>query len=358
MKAVILVGGKATRLLPITSNLPKALVPVLNTPFLEHVIRHLRRHEITDVILSLGKLAEPIESYFGNGSRLGVKMHYVVENSPLGTAGGIKNAERFLDEPFVALNGDVFTDLDITALVDFHRRKKAVATIALTMVEDNSNYGVIETNAEGRVSMFREKPKRGEVDGHLINAGTYVLEPDILAEISPGIAVSIERDVFPRLLSQGIYALPSSAYWLDIGTPEKYLQVHRDLLTGKCCEYDPNGNRREMIGTGSHVHPSAQLIGPVVIGNTCSVGPGVKLIGPVVIGPGCNIMEDSVVSDSVIWPETWVGPRVIVKHSIIADHCHLDADSVVDESILGCNVTVCGGHKLTPGSKVLSGTTT
>lgn len=357
MKAVILVGGKATRLLPLTSNLPKALVPVLNTPFLEHIICHLRRHEITDVILSLGNLAEPIESYFGNGSRFGVNMNYVVENSPLGTAGGIKNAEKFLDGPFVALNGDVFTDLDITALVDFHRRKKAVASIALTSVEDNSHYGVIETDAGGRVTMFREKPKKGEVDSRLINAGTYVLEPDVLAEISPGVAVSIERDVFPRLLPRGIYALPSSAYWLDIGTPEKYLQVHRDILTGKYCEYDPDGHRREMIGSGCHIHPSAQLIGPVVIGANCSVGPGVKLIGPVVIGPGCHILEDSVVSDSVIWPETWVGPRVSVKASIIADHCRLDADSIVDESMLGCNVTLRGGHRLAPGSKVLSGTT-
>ena len=138
MKAVILVGGKATRLLPLTSNMPKALVPVLNTPFLEHVIRHLRRHEITDVILSLGNLASHIEDYFGDGSRFGVRMNYALEKSPLGTAGGIKNAERFLDGTFIALNGDVFTDLDITALVEFHRRKKAVATIALTTVEDNT----------------------------------------------------------------------------------------------------------------------------------------------------------------------------------------------------------------------------
>jgi mannose-1-phosphate guanylyltransferase len=357
MKAVILVGGKATRLQPITYNLPKALVPVLNTPFLERVIRHLRRHEITEIILSLGNLAETIEGYFGNGSRFGVRMDYVVETSPLGTAGGIKNAERFLDGPFVALNGDVFTDLDITALVDFHHRKKAVATIALTEVEDNSHYGVIEADVEGRVSMFREKPKKGECDSHFINAGTYVLEPEILAEISPGVPVSIERDIFPRLLPRGIYALPSSAYWLDIGTPEKYLQINRDLLTGKYCEYHPSDRRQEMIGTGSQVHSSAKLVGPVIIGDNCSVGHGVTLIGPAVIGSGCTIMEDSIVSDSVLWPETWVGPRVNVKHSIIADHCHLDADSVIDESVLGGNVTVCSGHRLPPGSKVMSGTT-
>ncbi len=357
MKAVILVGGKATRLQPLTSRLPKALVPVLNTPFLEHVVRHLRRHQIDEIIMSLGNLAEPIQTYFGDGSLFGVKMRYALESSPLGTAGGIKNAEKFLDGPFLALNGDVFTDLDITALVDFHRRNKAVATIALTAVENTSAYGVIETDASGKVSLFHEKPAPGEITGNLINAGTYVLEPEILAAIRPAVEVSIERDVFPLLLNRGLYALNSSAYWLDIGTPEKYLQVQRDLLTGKCSEYDPSGFRTAPIGAGAQIHPSAQITGPVIVGANSSIGPDARLFGPVVIGPGCTVMEDSLIAGSVVWPETRIGPRVSVRNSIIADHCRLDADSIVDESVLGCNVTVCQGHRLTPGSRVLAGTT-
>jgi mannose-1-phosphate guanylyltransferase len=358
MKAVILVGGKGTRLLPITSKMPKALVPVLNTPFLEHVIHHLRSHGIVDIILSIGNLAAPIQDYFGDGSRFGVRMNYAIEKSPLGTAGGIKNAEKFIDATFVALNGDVFTDLDITALVDFHRRRKAVATIALTTVEDNSAYGVIETDKTGKVFSFREKPKKGEVECRDINAGTYVLEPEVLAEIEPAVETSIERDIFPRLLPRGIYALASSAYWLDIGTPEKYLQVNRDMLTGKCCEYDPDAHRKSMIGEGCYIHTSARIVGPVVIGNNCTIGPDVKIIGPVTIGKDCRILDGATVSDSVIWPDTWIGPRAIVKNSIIADHCRLDADSVVEQSMLGCNVNVCVGHRLAPGSKIHPGTKT
>lgn len=359
MKAVILVGGKATRLLPITSNIPKAMVPVLNTPFLEHVICHLRRHKITEIILSIGNLAGPIESYFGDGSQLGVKLSYAIENTPLGTAGGIKNAAGSLDEAYVALNGDVFTDLDITALMAVHRRKKAMATIALTRVDDLSSYGVIGTNAEGRVSCFQEKPSPGEAAGNMINAGTYILEPDVLAEIPPGTQVSIEREIFPSLLEQGapVYAYSSPAYWLDIGTPEKYLQVHYDLLNRKCRQYVLDLRHEVTIGAGSNLHASVRVTGPVVIGANCSFGSDVTLIGPAVIGDGCRLMENSTVDKSVIWPNIWIGPRVSVKNSIVADRCRLNADSIVEESVLGCNVTVRGGYRIVPGSRVLAGTT-
>ncbi len=359
MKAVILAGGKATRLLPITDNLPKAMVPVLDTPLLEHLIQHLRRHQITEIILALGNLAGPITAYFSDGSRFGVKLNYAIENTPLGTAGGIKNAERFLNETFIALNGDVFTDLDITAMLAFHREKRATATIALTRVEDPTSFGVIETDIEGRVLSFREKPSRGEITGNMINAGTYILEPEVLTLIPAGTQVSIEREVFPSLLSHGtpVYAYPSSGYWLDIGTHEKYLQVHRDLLSGKCPQYALDLGHGVFIGAGCNLHPSAHITGPVVIGANCLIGREVKLIGPSVIGAGCNIMRNSIVDSSILWPNTHVGPRAIVKHSILADHCHLNADSIVEESVLGNHVTVCSGYRLAPGSQVSSGST-
>ena len=359
MKAVILVGGKATRLLPITSNTPKAMVPVLNTPFLEHVICHLRRHSITEIILSIGNLAGPIQSYFGDGSRLGVEISYAIENTPLGTAGGLKNAAGSLDEAIVALNGDVFTDLDITALIDFHRREKARATIALTRVDDPTHYGVIVTDAGGRVSCFQEKPAPGEARSNMINAGTYILEPEVLAAVPSGTQFSIEREVFPVLLDQGlpVYAYSNSAYWLDIGTHEKYLQVHYDLLNGKCRQYVLDLKSEVTIGAGSTVHPSARITGPVLIGDNCSIGPGVTLVGPSVIGSGCSLLENSVVEKSVIWPDIRIGPRASVKNSILADGCYLNADSIVEESVLGCNVTVRGGCRIVPGSRILAGTT-
>ncbi len=359
MKAVILVGGKATRLLPLTCNIPKALMPVLNTPFLEYVIRHLSRHQIKDIILTQGHLAQPIEGYLGDGSQFGVKIIYVVEDTPLGTAGAVKNAERHLDEPFLVLNGDIITDLDITAMIDFHRERKAKATIALTPVDDPTSYGLIETNPEGRVTRFLEKPSWSEVTTNMINAGTYVLEPEVLTQIKPETEVSIERKTFPQLLARGepIYAYPSSAYWLDMGTPEKYLQLHRDLLSGKSIQYGLTSGEEVLIGEQSDIHPSAQIEGPAVIGSNCSIGRGVKLIGPVVIGSGCTILEDSVIEDSIIWRNARLGPRVRLKNVIVADNCCLNAGSICQDSVLGDNVTMVSDCKLEPGSRIWPGET-
>lgn len=359
MKAIILVGGQATRLLPLTCNTPKALVPVLNTPFLEHVIRHLGRHQVKEIILAQGYLAQPIEGYLGGGSQFGVRLYYSNESTPLGTGGAMKNAEKYLDGAFLVLNGDIFTDLDVTAMIDFHRARKARATIALTSVDDPTSYGLIETGAEGRVSRFLEKPAWSEVTTNMVNAGTYVLEPDVLAQIPPQTKVSIERETFPRLLDLGepVYAYSSSAYWIDIGTPAKYLQLHRDLLSGKCRPYAPASGEEISIGENTYVHPTARIKGPVVIGADCSIGPGVKLTGPVVIGDGCVILEDSVIEDAIIWRNARLGPRARLKKTILADNCCLNAGSVCEESVLGDNVIVASACKLAPGSKIEPGTT-
>jgi len=362
MKAVILVGGKATRLLPLTANIPKAIIPVLNTPFLEHAIRHLGRHQIKDIILAQGHLAQPIESHLGDGSRFGVKLSYAVEDTPRGTAGAVKNAASYLDDAFLVLNGDVFTDLDITALIDFHRQRKAKATIALAPVDDPTAYGLIETDAEGRVTRWLEKPAWNEVlqrRTNMINAGTYVLEPDILALIPPQKEVSIEKETFQRLLAQGepMYAYSSQAYWMDMGTPEKYLQLHRDLLSGKCRHYGLTPGEEVLTGEHTDIHPTAQIKGPVIIGNNCSIGRRVHLIGPVVIRDGCTILEDSVIEDSVVWRNARLGPRANLKSAILADNCCLNEGGICVESALGDNVTVLNGCKLEPGSKIEPGET-
>ncbi|MFB0559263.1 MAG: sugar phosphate nucleotidyltransferase [Dehalococcoidales bacterium] len=357
MKAVILVGGEATRLYPLTYNIAKAMVPVLNIPFLEHIIGYLSSHQIKDIILAQSHRAQSIKSYFDNGSRFGVKLSYTVEDIPLGTAGAVKNAERHLNETFLVLNGDIFTDLDITAMLDFHRERKAKATISLTPVDDPTSYGLIETDARGRVTRFLEKPKWSEVTTNMINAGTYVLEPEVLSYVPPKANFSFERGVFPLLLDQGqpVYAYPSDAYWLDIGTPEKYLQLHRDLLSGKSSQYaTPAGE--VVIGEQSSIHPTAQIKEPVVIGGNCTIGHDVKLIGPVVIGADCTILDDTVIEESIIWRNTWLGQRVKLKKSIVADNCCLNPDSIVEDSILADNVTVASGCKLEPGSRILPGT--
>jgi len=359
MKAVILVGGEATRLLPLTCNIPKAMVPVLNIPFLEHVIRYLNEHQVRDIILAQGHLQESIESYFGDGSQFGVKLSYTVEDTPLGTAGAVKNAEVYLDETFLVLNGDIFTDLDITAMIGTHREKKAKATIALTPVDDPTSYGLIETNAESRVTRFLEKPSWSQVTTNMINAGTYVVESEVLSQIPPQVNFSFERNLFPLLLEQGepIYAYPSAAYWMDIGTPEKYLQLHRDLLSGKSSQYIRASGEEVLIGGQSHIQAIAEVKGTVVIGDNCSIGGGVKLIGPVVIGAGCTILEDAVIEESIIWRNAWLGRGVKLKSSIVADNCCLNANSIIEDSVLGDRVTVDSGSKLEPGSRIEPGTT-
>ena len=359
MKAVILVGGKATRLLPLTYNTPKAVLPVLNAPFLEHVIHHLSRHQVKDIILAQGHLVQPIEGYLGDGSHFGVRLCYVIEDTPLGTAGAVKNVARYLAETFLVLNGDTFTDLDITAMIGFHRERKAKATIAIARVDDPTSYGLIETDTEGSVTRFLEKPSRSEVTTNTVNVGTYVLEPDVLTQIPPQTEVSIEREVFPQLLAQGkpICAYSASAYWIDIGTPEKYLQLHHDLLSGRSSQYAFASGEEVLIGEQSHVHPTAQIKGPAMIGDNCSIGRNAKLTGPLVIGQGCTILEGGVINESVIWRNVRLGPRVNLKNSIVADNCRINSDSIVEGSVLGDNVTVVNNYKLEPGSKIWPGTT-
>ncbi len=301
MRAVILVGGEATRLRPLTQNIPKAVVPVLNTPFLEHVIRYLSRHQVTDITLAHSSLSQPIEDYLGDGSRFGVKLAYSIEDAPLGTAGAVKNAERHLDETFLVLNGDIFTDLDITAMIDFHEKRKAKVTIALTPVDDPTAYGLIETDEQGRIRRFLEKPSWSEVTTNMINAGTYVMEAEVLTQIPPQAKYSFERELFPQLLEHGepIYAFTSAAYWIDIGTPEKYLQLNYDLLNSKSERFGLPIGERVAIGEKSSIHPAAQLKEPIIIGSNCSIAEGVRLTGPVVIGDGCTILEDALIEQSV-----------------------------------------------------------
>ncbi len=361
MKAVILVGGQGTRLRPLTINTPKAMVPVLNTPFLEHVIHHLSRHNVREITLALSHLAQPIKDYFGDGSRFGVRLNYVLEETPLGTAGAVKNterSERYLDETFLVLNGDIITDLDITAMLDSHRQRRSKATIALTPVDDPTSYGLIETDAKGRVTRFLEKPGWSQVTTNMINAGTYIIEPDVMASIPPRTKFSFEHELFPLFLEQDepIYAYPSSAYWIDIGTPEKYLRLNKDLLSGKSTQYAPGSGVRVVIGDKCHIHPTAEITAPVVIGDNCAIGQGVRLTGPVVIGSGSVILDNAVITESVIWQAVNIGSGVKVKGSIIASNCRLDDGSIVEEAVLGDNVTVTSGYKLEPGSKIWPGT--
>lgn len=353
MKAVILVGGEGTRLRPLTCDTTKTMVPILNKPFLEHLLVYLRGHGITNIILAMSYLPHGIQSYFSDGAEMGLSLSYLIEEEPLGTAGAVKNAERYLDESFLMLNGDVFTDLDINAMIGFHRQRKAAATIAITPVDDPTAYGLIETGEGGRITRFLEKPGWEEVTTNMINAGIYILEPDILDRIPPRKNVSIEKETFQQLLARGepVYAYPSTAYWLDMGTPEKYLRLNHDLLLGKAPSlFRASGGVQT---AGSQIDPSANIEAPVLIGEGCVIGPGVAVKGPVVIGPECRVEEGANIEGAVLWNNVSVGRKAILRNCIIASHCQVhEASEVTDNCVLGDRVVLGKDSKMPRGTRI------
>ncbi len=316
MKAVILVGGEGTRLRPLTIHRPKPMQPVANRPFIEHVFRHLKTHGVSDIILSMCYLPGVIQEYFGDGSAFGVRLAYVTEEKALGTAGAVKHvqAQGYLEdnEPLFVLNGDILTDLDLGAMLAFHRERRAVVSIALTAVEDVRAYGLVECDGSGRVLRFIEKPKSLEgITTNLINAGTYILEPAALRMIPPQQFYQFEQGLFPGLLQAGdpIYGYPSDVYWLDIGTPEKYKTANVDMLLGRVFgRMDGKLHaERVWVGAGCEIDPSAQITGPVVLGNRCVIGAGARLIGPLALGDGCQVGPGVHLERAVLWEDVMAG---------------------------------------------------
>lgn len=362
MKAVILVGGEGTRLRPLTYGMPKTMVPILNRPFLEHMLRYMKSHRIDDVVLALCYLPDHIRDYFGDGSDFGVKLTYVVETSPLGTAGAVKNVAQHLDETFFVFNGDVFTDLNLTEMLKTHIEKSAAATIALTPVDDPSMYGVVESDVNGRVQRFVEKPKREEATTNMINAGTYILEPAMLEYIPPNQSYMFENGLFPLLLERGdpFFSFASHDYWIDIGTPDKYMKVNNDLLTGNISTDMPGGvyNRNIWAEEGHKIHPRARLEGPVAIGRNCFIEADAHIIGPTVIGSNCYISADSLVENSIVWCNVVIGKGATLQNCIIADEVSINEGCSISEGcIIGNKVSLEQNTKLAPDTRVMPGET-
>ena len=362
MKAVLLVGGEGTRLRPLTCNTVKAMVPIVNRPFFEHLLDYLSSHDVDDIVVTLCYLPDRIESRFGNGSDWGVKLAYVMEETPLGTAGAVKNAEPHLDGPFFVFNGDIITNIDLRAMLSFHRQRKAQATIALTPVENPSAYGVVETGADGRVKRFIEKPPPGQAPTNLINAGIYILEPAVLRGVSPGVPCMFEHHLFPSLLSEGaaVYAYPTTDYWIDIGTPEKYRQVQYDLLLGKCASslHHKITENERAHATRTSVHPSAVVEGPVAFGDNCSIGAGACIKGPAVLGDGCRISDGATIDKAIIWRNVRVGKGASIRESVIGDNCSVGDRSIIESgSVVGDNVVITEGSHLQTSQKVWPDTT-
>jgi len=348
MKAVILVGGEGTRLRPLTCNTPKAIVPILNRPFLEHLLGYLKEHGVTEAILAMGYLPDPIQSCLGDGTQLGVRLTYLVEESPLGTAGAVKNAESYLDGSFLVFNGDIITEIDLTAMMKRHKEVKARVSIALTPVDNPTIYGVVETDARGIVQRFVEKPTWDKVTTNMINAGIYILEPEVLAHIPASTPSMFENYLFPRLLEMGepILGYPSDAYWIDIGTPEKYLKANHDLLLQQA-------GRGVQCEGKSQLHPTAQIEGPVLIAEGCIIAEDAKLKGPVILGPHCEIGKGAVVQGAVLWHHARVGEKAILRNCVVCSHSYVRQGShVPDNCVLGDSVIVAPENILDEGTKI------
>jgi mannose-1-phosphate guanylyltransferase len=331
VKAIILVGGEGTRLRPLTYTVVKAMVPILNKPFIEYVFRYLSSHQIREIILAMGYKPDCITDYFGDASQLGTRLIYSVETEPLGTAGAVKNAEQHIDDDFFVMNGDIFTDLNLTEMLRFHENKGAKVTIALAPVEDPTRFGVVETDSNQRVTRFIEKPKPEQVTSNMINAGIYIVEREILNRVPQGKRLMFERDVFPILLSEGepVFGYATDAYWIDTGTPEQYLQLNRDLMFGKSIQVDfrPEEIR---INEGASINPQARLTGPILVDGDCSVGKGAQIKGPVTIGTGCTIKDGAIIENSILWQNVTIGERATLKDCIVASNSYIDNNACVE----------------------------
>jgi mannose-1-phosphate guanylyltransferase/phosphomannomutase len=366
MKAVIMAGGEGTRLRPQTSNLPKPMLPLVGRPMMEHIVSLLRRHGITDIVVTVGFLANAIRSYFGDGSELGVRMVYATEESPLGTAGSVRNAMDELTERFVVISGDVLTDLDLTSVVAFHEKNNALATIALSAVENPLEFGIVITREDGSIERFLEKPGWGQVFSDTINTGIYVLEPEIFSMIPGGRPVDFSGEVFPAVLEAGdpIFGYVADGYWEDVGTTAAYLSAHQDILDGKV-EVDIGGFELRpgvWLGKGSTVHPLARIDGPAFIGENCTIEHHAQLAPYTTIGANTQVAEWVEIERSVIGENAYLGPAARVEGAVLGRACDLrrgarcEPGSVVGEGcLIGAHAEVRADVKIYPGKVVEAG---
>jgi mannose-1-phosphate guanylyltransferase len=362
MQALILAGGEGTRLRPLTSTMPKPVVPLVDRPFVAFMLDWLRDHGIDDVILSCGFLASGVRNVLGDGSAFGVRLRYVEEPQPLGTGGALKFAEPLLDERFLMLNGDVLTDLDVTAQVALHERAGARATLALTPVEDPSAYGLVRTTEDAAVTGFVEKPAPDQIDTRNISAGIYVLERSVLELLEPDQPASIERDVFPRLVGEGLYAYVGDGYWLDIGTPERYLEGTFDILEGTV-----RTSVSERMGDGflcveEGMENEGRVVPPTLVERDCRIATGARIGGRVVLEAGVRVGEHTTIESAVVMRGSEIGANCTLRGCIIGggvrigDGTHVEGLSVLGEGVtVGAENVVTNGARISPGVSIPDG---
>lgn len=340
MKTVVMAGGQGTRLRPLTSNHPKPMVTVANKPLMEHIIELLKRHSLEDVVVTLQFLPMLITSHFGDGSAWGVNMSYVTEETPLGTAGSVRNARGLLDETFLVVSGDALTDIDLTDAVRFHKERGAMVTIVLKKVPDPLEFGLVITDGDGRIIRFLEKPGWGEVFSDTINTGIYVMEPEVLNLVPDDRPHDFSKELFPELLASGapLFGYVADGYWCDVGNLEQYLMVHRDILDGLVDVKVP-GHRLEnnvWVGDGVEIDESAVVSGPILLGNHVKVEAMTKLREYTVLGNNVVVKRDNFLHRSVVMDNTYIGPSCHVRGAVAGRNCDIKSGVSIDEgAVLG-----------------------
>lgn len=364
MKAVVMAGGSGSRLRPMTVGRPKPMLPLVNQGVLGHILDLLRTHKITDVIVTLQYMATTIEDFFGDGSTYGTRLRYVVEEIPLGTAGSVANARQYLDDTFLVISGDAVTNFNLQEIIDFHKAKRSVATLALYPVAEPLDYGVIVTDAEGRITRFLEKPSWGEVASDTANTGIYVLEPEVFNLIPPGQPYDWGTQVFPRMLEAGMpmYGYVAPGYWCDIGNFSEYRRATADALRGKVFSTSTFGQHIGgdiWVGEGVDIAPDAQLYGPIYLGNEVQIKSGVVIRGPSVVRDYTIVDNRAQIDRSIIWRNCYIGEDAELRGAIVGRQCSIKSKAALFEgvvvgeaSVVGEGAVVHAGAKLWPGKEV------
>ncbi len=350
-------GGEGTRLRPLTSNQPKPMMPLANRPMMEHIVRLLQDHGFNDVVVTVAFLPNAIRTFFGDGAEFGVRMVYATEESPLGTAGSVRNAMDELDDTFLVISGDVLTDIDLSAIVSFHKERGALATIGLKSMENPLEFGIVITREDGSIERFLEKPTWGQVFSDTINTGIYVLEPEIFDYIPAGRSVDFSSEVFPALLEAGkpIFGFVADGYWEDVGTLEAYHKAHQDVLDGKVEAEIPGFRLGEgvWIGEGSEIDPGAKIDGPAIMGDYCTIEAGAHLRPYTVLGSNVRVGADSYLERAIVYDNVYLGTSVRLRGCVVGRSADLRRGARCEEGVVLGDECFVGQHAvINPGVKV------
>lgn len=335
---MILAAGVGSRLDPLTRNIPKPLVPIVNKPVMEHIIELLARYKFTDIMVNVHYHGDQIRDYFGDGSKWGVSLQYSHEDRLWGDAGSVKKCESFFDSTFLVIGGDDLSDIDLARLLKQHKDHRALCTIGLSLVDDPAEYGIVLLNERGKITRFLEKPKGEVIFSNMANTGVYLFEPEIFEMIPRGVTYGFGQNVFPLLLEQKgrFYGYLTSSYWRDVGNLRQYQEAHRDALQGKVNIEFPlkEVKKYQWVGENVDIHPTAEIGYPVVIGNNCRIEENARVLENTILADNCIVEQDAVVRDSILWEGARVMRKTMLERCVVGTGCQVKSNAAVFDGLI------------------------